>query len=106
MFGGFRRLARRHWRTGVLEMWRDVSRPAFVAQLRRYLPEFRRASDLVWGPSGVRAQAVAADGSMVDDFAIVRTSRALYVRNAPSPGATASLAIGDHLAAQLEAILA
>jgi L-2-hydroxyglutarate oxidase LhgO len=105
LFGGFRRLARRHWRTGVSEMWRDVSRPAFVAQLRRYIPELR-GSDLVWGPSGVRAQAVAADGSMVDDFAIVRTARALYVRNAPSPGATASLAIGDHLAAELEAILA
>ena len=105
LFGGFRRLARRHWRTGVSEMWRDVSRAAFVAQLRRYIPELQ-GSDLVWGPSGVRAQAVAADGSMVDDFAIVRTARALYVRNAPSPGATASLAIGDHLAAELEAILA
>ena len=104
-FVGFRRLARRYWRTGAGEMWRDVSKSAFVAQLRRYLPELQ-ASDLVWGPSGVRAQAVAADGSMVDDFAIVRTSRALFVRNAPSPGATASLAIGDHLAEQVEELLA
>jgi (S)-2-hydroxyglutarate dehydrogenase len=104
-FVGFRRLARQHWRTGASEMWRDVSKSAFVAQLRRYIPELQ-GSDLVWGPSGVRAQAVAADGSMVDDFAIVRTSRALFVRNAPSPGATASLAIGDHLAAQVEQLLA
>ncbi len=104
-FVGFRRLARRYWRTGAGEMWRDVSKSAFVAQLRRYVPELQ-ASDLVWGPSGVRAQAVAADGSMVDDFAIVRTSRALFVRNAPSPGATASLAIGDHLAEQVEELLA
>jgi (S)-2-hydroxyglutarate dehydrogenase len=104
-FVGFRRLARQHWRTGASEVWRDVNKSAFVAQLRRYIPELQ-ASDLVWGPSGVRAQAVAADGSMVDDFAIVRTARALYVRNAPSPGATASLAIGDHLATELETLLA
>jgi L-2-hydroxyglutarate oxidase len=104
-FVGFRRLARRHWRTGALEMWRDVNKSAFVTQLRRYIPALQE-HDLVWGPSGVRAQAVAADGGMVDDFAIVRTPRALYVRNAPSPGATASLAIGDHLAAEVEVLLA
>jgi L-2-hydroxyglutarate oxidase len=104
-FVGFRRLARQHWRMGASEMWRDVNKSAFVTQLRRYIPELQ-SSDLVWGPSGVRAQAVAADGGMVDDFAIVRTSRALYVRNAPSPGATASLAIGDHLAAEVEVLLA
>jgi L-2-hydroxyglutarate oxidase LhgO len=103
-FEGFRRLVRRHWRTGVGEAWRDVSRSAFLAQLRRYLPDLE-ATDLQWGPSGVRAQAVGPDGDLVDDFVIARTARAVYVRNAPSPAATASLAIGDHLAQQLETIL-
>jgi L-2-hydroxyglutarate oxidase LhgO len=104
-FGGFRRLASQQWRTGLGELWRDVSRSAFLAQLRRYIPDLEM-TDLRWGPSGVRAQAVADDGSLVDDFVIARTARALYVRNAPSPGATASLAIGDHLAAEVEAMLA
>jgi L-2-hydroxyglutarate oxidase LhgO len=104
-FIGFRRLARQHWRTGAAEMWRDVNKSAFVNQLRRYIPELE-GRDLVWGPSGVRAQAVAADGGMVDDFAIIRTPRALHLRNAPSPGATASLAIGDHLASEVEGLLA
>jgi L-2-hydroxyglutarate oxidase LhgO len=103
-FAGFRRLVRRHWRTGLGELWWDVSRSAFAAQLRRYVPDLE-ATDLHWGPSGVRAQAVASDGTLIDDFVISRTARALYVRNAPSPGATASLAIGDYLAAEVEAIL-
>jgi L-2-hydroxyglutarate oxidase LhgO len=72
--------------------------------VQRYVPDLE-VTDLQWGPSGVRAQAVAADGSLVDDFVISRTPRVLYLRNAPSPGATASLAIGDHLAAEVEAIL-
>jgi L-2-hydroxyglutarate oxidase LhgO len=103
-FEGFRRLARRNWRMGVEEMWRDVSRSAFLARLRRYLPDLE-STDLQWGPSGVRAQAVGPDGALVDDFVITRTARALYVRNAPSPAATASLAIGDHLARELETVL-
>ncbi len=72
-FDGFRRLVRRHWRTGLEEQWRDVRKSAFLAQLQRYLPDLE-ATDLRWGPSGVRAQAVAADGSLVDDFVIARTS--------------------------------
>jgi len=96
-FPGLWRLSRRYWRTGAQEMWRDVAKHAFVRELRRYVPEVA-AADLVFGPSGVRAQAVAADGSIVDDFSIVETAGALHVRNAPSPGATASLAIGEHLA--------
>jgi L-2-hydroxyglutarate oxidase LhgO len=94
---GFRRLARHYWRTGAAELWRDASRSAMLDGLRRYLPDLE-ATDLVRGPSGVRAQAVTRDGMLVDDFAIVRSARAIYVRNAPSPAATASLAIGDTLA--------
>jgi L-2-hydroxyglutarate oxidase LhgO len=103
-YRGFRRLARRYWRTGAGELWRDVSKRAFLRGLRRYVPELQLA-DLVWGPSGVRAQAIAADGSMLDDFSIIRTRRALHVRNAPSPAATASLAIGAELAATAAAML-
>ena len=96
-FRGFRRLARRYWRTAVAEMWRDWSKSAFTAELRRYVPELR-ARDLVFGPSGVRAQALTADGALVDDFSIRESPHVLHVVNAPSPAATASLAIGRELA--------
>lgn len=96
-FPGFWRLSRRYWRTGAAEMWRDLVKSAFVKELRQYIPALT-SSDLVFGPSGVRAQAVGVDGAMVDDFAIDERSSAMYVRNAPSPGATASLAIGGYLA--------
>ncbi|MDQ4090359.1 MAG: L-2-hydroxyglutarate oxidase [Actinomycetota bacterium] len=96
-FPGFWRLSRRYWRVGAIEAWRDLVKPAFVQALRRYVPDLA-SSDLVFGPSGVRAQAVGIDGAMIDDFAIDETEKVIYVRNAPSPGATASLAIGDHLA--------
>ena len=96
-FKGFRRLARRYWRTGVVEMWRDWSKRAFTAELVRYVPELR-ARDLVFGPSGVRAQALAADGTLIDDFSIRESPHVLHVVNAPSPAATASLAIGRELA--------
>lgn len=96
-FPGFWRLSRRYWATGGREWWRDVVKSAFVKELRRYVPSVS-SSDLTFGPSGVRAQAVARDGSLVDDFSIVESACAIHVRNAPSPGATASLAIGGHLA--------
>ena len=99
-YPGFRRLARRYWRTGSAEMWRDLVKPAFVRELRRYVPDLSSA-DLTFGPSGVRAQAVASDGSMVEDFAIDESDHVIHLRNAPSPGATSSLAIGDHLAARV-----
>jgi len=92
-YRGFQRLAIRYWRTGAGEMWRDISRRAYVGELQRYLPAIR-SEHLRFGPSGVRAQAVARDGSMVDDFSLGGTGRILHVRNAPSPAATASLAIG------------
>ena len=96
-FPGFRRLARKHWRTGLSEMWRDWSRHAFAEALRRYVPELNNI-DIVFGPSGVRAQSLASDGALVDDFSIGESPHVLHVRNAPSPAATASLAIGRELA--------
>jgi L-2-hydroxyglutarate oxidase LhgO len=93
---GFRRFARTHWRTGLRELDGSLRRRAFVAAARRYVPELR-PSDLVPGPSGVRAQALALDGSLVDDFRLTRSGRVTSLRNAPSPAATSSLAIAEHL---------
>jgi L-2-hydroxyglutarate oxidase len=96
---GFRRLARRYWRTGLSEMWRDWNKHAFLAAVRRFIPEIG-SQDLIWGPSGVRAQAVDPDGTLVDDFRLGTEGKFLHVRNAPSPAATASMAIASHLADQ------
>jgi L-2-hydroxyglutarate oxidase LhgO len=94
---GFVRLASRYLRTGLGEMWRDWWKPAFVRELQRYVPEIR-ADQVVFGPSGVRAQALARDGTLIDDFVLGGSARILHVRNAPSPAATSSLAIGGMLA--------
>jgi L-2-hydroxyglutarate oxidase LhgO len=94
---GFLRLAARYLRTGLGEMWRDWWKPAFVRELQRYVPEIR-ADQLGFGPSGVRAQALSRDGTLVDDFVLDGSARVLNVRNAPSPAATSSLAIGGMLA--------
>ena len=75
-----------------------MSKRAFVRALQKLVPDIQ-GSDLLPGGSGVRAQAVSADGSMVDDFRITETTNAIHVLNAPSPAATASLAIGKHIAA-------
>jgi L-2-hydroxyglutarate oxidase len=100
-YRGFVRLALRYWRSGAAEMWRDIWRPAFAASVRRYVPELQD-EDLERGPSGVRAQSVRLDGEMVDDFSFGGSGRVLHVRNAPSPAATASLAIGRVLAQMAE----
>jgi L-2-hydroxyglutarate oxidase len=89
---GFLRLAARYWRTGAAEMWRDWSKGAFLAELQRFVPELR-ADQITFGPSGIRAQAVDLDGSMVDDFRFRGVDRVIHVVNAPSPAATSSLAI-------------
>lgn len=94
---GFRRLARTYARTGAAEIWRDLVKPAFVAEMRRYIPAIE-SRDVVFGPSGVRAQCLARDGSLVDDFLVRESPRVLNVLNAPSPAATASIVIGRHLA--------
>jgi L-2-hydroxyglutarate oxidase len=101
-FPGFRRLARRYWRTGAAEMWRDWSARSFLAAIRRYLPDIG-PDDIAPGPSGVRAQALAADGTLVEDFLLTVRHRVVHVRNAPSPAATASLAIGREIAERAEA---
>jgi L-2-hydroxyglutarate oxidase len=98
---GFRRLAQRYWRTGISEMWRDWNKRAFLRAVQRFVPEIE-SRDLRWGPSGVRAQAVDPDGSLVDDFRLGTDGRCLHVRNAPSPAATASMAIASYLADQAE----
>ncbi|MGN6546480.1 MAG: L-2-hydroxyglutarate oxidase [Aureliella sp.] len=92
-YAGFLKLAGRYWRTGLGEIHRSLSKAAFVRALSRLVPELK-ASDLRPCRAGVRAQAVAADGSLVDDFLWVAGERILHVCNAPSPAATASLEIG------------
>lgn len=96
-YGGFWRLAARYWRTGSGEVYRSVSRYAFWRALRRLTPALE-VDDLIPGGAGVRAQALAPDGKLVDDFHIVSAYRQIHVLNAPSPAATASLAIGSHVA--------
>jgi len=103
-YRGFWRLARQHFRFGAVEVWRDVVKRAYVRELQRYVPAVT-AGDLTFGPSGIRAQALDRDGRLVDDFVLERTGRQLHVLNAPSPAATASLAIADHLAAQAAELL-
>jgi L-2-hydroxyglutarate oxidase LhgO len=94
---GFRALARAHWRMAAHELRGSLSKRAFAAEARRYLPEVT-ADDLVPAPAGVRAQALDPDGSLVDDFRITRLGAVTAVRNAPSPGATSSLAIAEYVA--------
>ena len=91
------RMMRRFWRTGLSEMRMAASRRAFVAACARYVPELR-TEDVVPGPAGIRAQAVGRDGALVDDFVFSEAAGALFVRNAPSPAATSSLAIASLIA--------
>ncbi len=98
------RLIARHWRAGLLEIAHAASKRSFVGAARRVVPALR-AADFVAGPSGIRAQAVARDGSLVDDFVVSRTERAVYVRNAPSPAATSSLPLARMIAGELESLL-
>lgn len=95
---GFWRLGRRFWRTAAYEYRRSRSRHLFGQSLRRLVPALQDG-DLAAGGSGVRAQAVSPDGRLIDDFEIAASPGALHVLNAPSPAATASLAIGRHIAA-------
>jgi L-2-hydroxyglutarate oxidase len=92
-FPGFWRMAARNWRSGCDEFRRSLSKHVFVKALQQLLPEIRE-EDLVPGGSGVRAQAIKRDGSLVDDFQIVPSPRMLHVLNVPSPAATASLMVG------------
>ncbi|MBA2447930.1 MAG: L-2-hydroxyglutarate oxidase [Chloroflexi bacterium] len=96
-YPGFWALARKYWRMGMEEMVRDFVKEEFVRSCQRYVPEVT-SEDCLPGPSGVRAQALAADGALVDDFIVQTSERIVHVRNAPSPAATSSLAIARMIA--------
>lgn len=100
-YPGFRKLAGRYWQTGLGEMWRSASKTAFVTALQRLVPEIR-AEHLHAAPAGIRAQALAPDGALLDDFAFFDTKRVVNVVNAPSPAATSSLSIGELIIDDLE----
>ena len=97
------RMAARWWRTGLTEIRHAASRRAFAAAAADYVPEIR-ADDFTKGFAGVRAQAVARDGGLVDDFVLSETERALHVRNAPSPAATSSLALAALIADKVDTL--
>jgi L-2-hydroxyglutarate oxidase len=99
-YRGAWRMAAQHWQLGLGELRRSLSRDAAARAMQNLVPEIR-AQDLQPGGAGVRAMAVDPDGGLVDDFRIKRTKRMVHVLNAPSPAATASISIGQHIAAQL-----
>ena len=95
-YPGFWRMALTYWKTGVREQYRSVDKSSFVRSLRKLVPEIRK-EDLHEPGAGVRAQAVDRRGRLLQDFAIAETENAIHVLNAPSPGATSSLAIGRYI---------
>jgi L-2-hydroxyglutarate oxidase LhgO len=99
--GAFWKMAARNWQAGVREMRGSFFQGVFLAEARTYLP-WVTSADVMPAPAGVRAQAVDPDGSLVDDFRITRAGDVTTVRNAPSPAATASLAIAEHIVARLD----
>lgn len=98
----FWRFARQHWRTGIREMYGSLSKRRFIAAARAYVPELDD-DDVVPGPAGIRAQALDADGGLVDDFRISVRDRIVVLRNAPSPAATSALAIAEHIVQSIDA---
>lgn len=97
---GTSRLIRQHWRYGLKEMTDSLVKRRYLANVRRYLPQMQ-PGDMARSTAGVRAQAVRRDGSLVDDFVLQSTDRVMLVRNAPSPAATSSLAIAEHIVSAL-----
>lgn len=95
-FPGFWKLAKKHWRMGLDEYYRSLSKKAFVKELQKLIPSIQ-PSDLKEAPSGVRAMALNPEGEIIDDFKFATTDREIHVLNAPSPAATAGLAIGDEI---------
>jgi L-2-hydroxyglutarate oxidase LhgO len=94
------RVAARHWRRGAVEAWRSLNRRAYVNELQRYVPSVR-PGDLTPTRAGVRAQAVDSNGNLLTDFVVTRSDRVVAVRNAPSPGATAALALAEEIVARV-----
>ena len=99
-YSGFRKMALKHWKMGLGEMWRSYNKRAFVRALQRLIPEIE-GKHLDAAPAGIRAQAVSPGGDMVDDFLIKEDERVVNVCNAPSPAATASLNIGEAIVDKL-----
>ena len=95
-YPGFWRMARKYWKTGLLEFYRSISKTSFLTALQKLVPEIKK-EHLAKGGSGVRAQAVERDGFLVDDFRINETKNAIHILNAPSPGATASISIAGKI---------
>jgi len=100
-YRGFIAMAGMYWKMGLGEYWRDFNKQAFVKALQVYIPEIQ-PEDCHPGPAGVRAQAIKADGKMVDDFVFATGESVMHVRNAPSPAATASIAIGGEIVNKAE----
>ena len=98
-FPGFWRMGAKYWKTGLYEVYRSFSKRAFLKSLQRFVPELSK-EDLCKGGSGVRSQLLTQEGTLIDDFAITEDGSLIHVLSAPSPGATASLAIGEHLASR------
>lgn len=103
-YPGFVKMAAKHWKMGMGEMWRSYNKAAFVKALARLMPEIR-AEHLVACPSGIRAQALKPDGTLVDDFIVDEADGVVNINNAPSPAATASLNIGKLVTEKLAARL-
>jgi len=94
---GFLKVAKKYWRMGLGEFYRSFSKKAFVKALQKLIPQIKE-SDLMQGGAGVRAQACDKNGALVDDFYLIERENIIHILNAPSPAATASLAIGDFIA--------
>ena len=99
-YKGMIKLGRKYFKTGIDEMYRSLNKAAFVQEVKKLLPGIE-SEDLVQRPAGVRAQAVSDDGSLLDDFLFEEGYKSLHVLNAPSPAATASLAIGEYIVSKV-----
>ncbi len=99
-YSGMWKLGRRYFSTGISEMYRSLNKDVFLSEILKYIPDITK-KDLTPRIAGVRAQAVGKDGSLIDDFVFERKEQSLHVLNAPSPAATASLAIGEHIVKEI-----
>ncbi len=99
-YSGMWKLGRRYLSTGISEMYRSLNKDVFLREILKYIPDITK-KDLTPRIAGVRAQAVGKDGSLIDDFVFERKEQSLHVLNAPSPAATASLAIGEHIVKEI-----
>ena len=99
-YSGMWKLGRRYFSTGISEMYRSLNKDVFLREILKYIPDISK-EDITPRIAGVRAQAVGKDGSLIDDFVFERKEQSLHVLNAPSPAATASLAIGEHIVKEI-----